>query len=143
MIFFVSSFFAYMNKAILNIQYRVFFLYEHKFLFCFGKYCGIKLLGWMVSIFLTRDYWTVFINNCTIFCFHQQYIYVCMYICQNSSYCLPYEWVLSGFSHVQLRAMLWTVAWQSPLSVGFSKQAYWNESPCPPPVATYPYFIIS
>jgi len=28
---------------------------------------------------------------------------------------------------------LWTVAHQAPLSVGFSRQEYWNELPCPPP----------
>ena len=28
---------------------------------------------------------------------------------------------------------LWTVAHQSPLSMGFSKQEYWSGLPCPPP----------
>ena len=28
---------------------------------------------------------------------------------------------------------LWTVAWQAPLSMGFSRQEYWSELPCPPP----------
>ena len=27
--------------------------------------------------------------------------------------------------------MLWTVALQSPLSTGFSRQEYWSELPCP------------
>ena len=27
----------------------------------------------------------------------------------------------------------WTVACQAPLSVGFSRQEYWSELPCPPP----------
>ena len=27
----------------------------------------------------------------------------------------------------------WTVALQSPLSVGFSRQEYWSGFPCPPP----------
>ena len=27
----------------------------------------------------------------------------------------------------------WTVAHQAPLSVGFSRQEYWNGLPCPPP----------
>ena len=40
---------------------------------------------------------------------------------------------LSCFSHVQLFATLWTVAHQAPLSMGFSKQEYWNGLPCPPP----------
>ena len=34
---------------------------------------------------------------------------------------------------VQLTATLWTGAWQSPLSMGFSRQEYWSGLPCPPP----------
>ena len=41
--------------------------------------------------------------------------------------------VLSCFSHVQLFVTLWTVACQSPLSMGFSRQEYWNGLPCPLP----------
>ena len=29
--------------------------------------------------------------------------------------------------------MLWTVAGQAPLSMGFSRQEYWSGLPCPPP----------
>lgn len=35
--------------------------------------------------------------------------------------------VLSCFSHVQLCVTPWTVAHQDPLSMGFSRQEYWNE----------------
>ena len=41
--------------------------------------------------------------------------------------------MLSHFSRVQLFATLWTVACQAPLSMGFSRQEYWSELPCPPP----------
>ena len=41
--------------------------------------------------------------------------------------------MLSCLSHVQLFATLWTVAHQAPLSMGFSKQEYWNGLSCPPP----------
>ena len=37
------------------------------------------------------------------------------------------------FSHVQLFGTLRTVAHQASLSMGFSRQEYWNELPCPPP----------
>ena len=40
--------------------------------------------------------------------------------------------VLSGFSHVKLCATLETVAQQAPLSMGFSRQGYWNGLPCLP-----------
>ena len=38
-------------------------------------------------------------------------------------------------SHVQVLVTLWTVARQAPLSMGFSRQEYWNGLPCPPPGA--------
>ena len=41
--------------------------------------------------------------------------------------------MLSHFSHVQLCGTLWTVALQTPLSMGFSRQEYWSGLPCPPP----------
>ena len=42
-------------------------------------------------------------------------------------------YMLSRFSHVQLYAMLWTVALQSLLSIGFSMQEYWSGLPFPSP----------
>ena len=41
--------------------------------------------------------------------------------------------MLTRFSHVQLFAILWTVACQAPLSMEFSRQEYWSGLPCPPP----------
>ena len=41
--------------------------------------------------------------------------------------------MLSRFSHVQLFATPWIVAYQVPLSMGFSRQEYWNGLPFPPP----------
>ena len=41
--------------------------------------------------------------------------------------------MLSRFSRVQLSATLWTIASQTPLSMGFSRKEYWNGLPCPPP----------
>ena len=43
-----------------------------------------------------------------------------------------YVCVLSHLSHVWLCATLWTVACQAPLSMGFSRQEYWNGLPSPP-----------
>ena len=42
--------------------------------------------------------------------------------------CLP-----SCFSCIRLCVTLWTVAHQASLSMGFSKQKYQSEFPCPPP----------
>ena len=41
--------------------------------------------------------------------------------------------MLSLFSHVQLFVTLWTITHQAPLSMGFSRQAYWNGLPNPSP----------
>ena len=41
--------------------------------------------------------------------------------------------MLNCFAHVQLYATLWTVAHQTPLSMGFSRQEYWSGLPCAPP----------
>ena len=40
--------------------------------------------------------------------------------------------MLSCFSRVQLFATLWTIAHQASLSMGFSRQEYWDGLPCPP-----------
>ena len=45
----------------------------------------------------------------------------------------PYTSVLSHFSRVWLFAALWTVARQLPLSLGFSRQEYWDGLPFLPP----------
>ena len=40
---------------------------------------------------------------------------------------------VKSLSRVQLFATLWTVAYQAPLSVGFSRQEYWSGLPFPSP----------
>ena len=40
---------------------------------------------------------------------------------------------LSHFSHVRFFAAPWTVTHQAPLSMGFSRQEYWNGLPFPSP----------
>ena len=44
---------------------------------------------------------------------------------------LPY--VLSHLSHVRLFVTPWTVAYQAPLSMGFSRQEHWSGLPFPSP----------
>jgi len=41
--------------------------------------------------------------------------------------------VVPLLSRAQLFATLWTVAFRTPLSKGFSRQEYWSGLPCPPP----------
>ena len=40
---------------------------------------------------------------------------------------------MKSLSRVRLCATPWTVAYQAPLSMGFSKQEYWSGMPFPPP----------
>ena len=40
---------------------------------------------------------------------------------------------VESLSCVQLLATTWTVAYQAPLSMGFSRQEYWSGVPMPPP----------
>ena len=41
--------------------------------------------------------------------------------------------LLCMLSLVGLFAILWAVALQAPLTMGFSRQEYWSGLPCPPP----------
>ena len=41
---------------------------------------------------------------------------------------------MKSLSHVQLLVTPWTVAYQAPLSMGFSRQEYWSGVPLPSPV---------
>ena len=41
--------------------------------------------------------------------------------------------MISHFSQVQHFVIIWTVACQAPLSMGFSRQEYWSGLPCFPP----------
>ena len=61
------------------------------------------------------------------------YIHPWAYLTPNSLDRL-WVWLLSCFSLVWLFATLWTVASQAPLSMGRSKQEYWNRLPYPSPV---------
>ena len=47
-------------------------------------------------------------------------IYVCLCVCQS-------------LSHIQLFSTPWTAACQDSLSMGLSRQEYWNGLLCPPP----------
>ena len=40
---------------------------------------------------------------------------------------------VKSLSHVQLFATPWTVAYQAPLSMEFSRQQFWSELPFPSP----------
>ena len=45
-------------------------------------------------------------------------------------------------SHVRLLATPWTIAYQAPPSMGFSRQEYWSGLPFPPPLLEYSCFTM-
>ena len=51
--------------------------------------------------------------------------------------------LLSHVNHVQLLATPWTVAYQAPLSTGFSWQEYWSGLPLPSPVKCLLLLLLS
>ena len=51
--------------------------------------------------------------------------------------------LLSRVNHVQLLATPWTVAYQAPLSTGFSWQEYWSGLPLPSPVKCLLLLLLS
>ena len=58
---------------------------------------------------------------------------ICLYI---------YKVKVKLLSHVRLFATPWTVAYQAPPSVGFSRQEYWSGLPFPPPLYIYNFIYI-
>ena len=44
---------------------------------------------------------------------------------------------VKSLSRVRLFATLWTVAYQAPSSMGFSRQEYWSGVPLPSPIRLY------
>ena len=48
-------------------------------------------------------------------------------------YLICYISEVKSLSHVQLFATPWTVAYQAPLSMEFSRQVYWSGFPFPSP----------
>ena len=58
---------------------------------------------------------------------------VCMCVHVHTCKCVFTETVLcaNSLSCVHLFVILWTVACQGPLSMGFSRQGYWSGLPCP------------
>ena len=61
------------------------------------------------------------------------YIYIYIYRIQSEFYTLHTCECAQSLSCIRLFATPWTVALQTPLSVGFSRQEYWSGLPCPPP----------
>ena len=95
----------------------------HLFLTLTHLQCWMKCLALPDQHPLPRPSNTIFPNipNILLAPFYVSHFYslLCMHV-----------WLLS---HAWLFKTPWTVAWQVPLSTGFSRQEYWSGLPCPPP----------
>ena len=90
------------------------------------KCCEVRLASHSLYLFLTNKD-SIFVHSWSRKNSQKSYVlWVCLQV-----YFEPC--VLSHFSHVWLFATSWTVAHQAPMPVGFSKQEYWSELPCPLP----------
>ena len=70
------------------------------------------------------------------FCLYSIKRFLCLFLMKllESRVIQTDVWCVLTCSVVWLFVIPWIpVAWQVPLSVGFSRQEYWSELPCPPP----------
>ena len=92
-------------------------------LICFYCKCACSHLGSMSLTPEHLDLTDLDYQYCVCVC-----VRVC--VCAHAHVCSCVH-TLSCFSHDQLFAPLWTIALQSPLSIGLSRQEYWSGLPCP------------
>ena len=90
----------------------------------------LSSLLWSQSFCLLVSSLVVSLISLYCFLFLLRLLSVWKTICCPSKYILC-GCVLSRLSHVQLFVNLWNIAFQAPLSMGFSKQEYWSGLPCP------------
>ena len=89
---------------------------------------------WVTSLSLSFFHsWTIRMEFCFLLGLSLVQNIHCSLNSSIQSLCLFFCPVLSGFSGVQLFATPWTVAYQAPLSMGFSRQEYWSGLPFPSP----------
>ena len=93
-----------------------------------------RIITYQIShiTYLISDYHKIRKQYCFI------YIYIYTHTHTHTHTCIHthvhiYIYVLNRFSCVRLFTTLWSVAHQAPLSMGFSRQEYWNGFPHPPP----------
>ena len=79
----------------------------------------MQLLGHTCNFNILRNCQIVFQSDCKILHFHES----------SSSSIVK----VKSLSRVRLFATLWTVAYQAPLSMGFSRQQCWSGLPFPSP----------
>ena len=57
----------------------------------------------------------------------------CKYVSSGKQRNITNSYIVKSLSRVQLFVDPWTVAYQAPLSMGFSRQEYWSGLPFPSP----------
>ena len=107
----------------------------HQFLSVTGSkdfpFHQISFYGFCLSRFweLQNSLWPHFFDRSKkSYWFPVHFFFPLLWGCDSLFVCM-----LSRFSHIWLIAILWTIARQAPLSIGFSRQEYWSGLPWPPP----------
>ena len=78
--------------------------------------CSPKVSPWL--------FWFIYIRP-------KSWVWIWISSIYGGPFCVSLRHALSHFSTVRLCATPWTVARQAPLSMGFSRQGYWNGLPFP------------
>ena len=90
---------------------------------CVGFYCAAKCISYTytyISSFLAE--FPVLYSKFSLVIY---FIFVCVCVCVRAHTC--------SLSHFRLFATPWTASCMAPLSMGFSRQEYWNGLPFPSP----------
>jgi len=107
------------GQTLLHVQVNV-WLPSHHSLDNWGMESKLQVLIWLFTVSRNGHF------------FDQEIWGVCVYV-HIKQVNLAYACMLSCFSHVWFFVNLWTVACQTPLSMGCSRWEYWNGLPFPPP----------
>ena len=106
-------------------MFTCFLLWNHVFLSLY------KVLKYFYSLFLAF-YWIGQLFFVLLFLLMVETSISLFLVITSTFKLLLYEWVKS-LSHVWLFATPWSVAYQAPPSMGFSRQEYWSGLPFPSP----------
>ena len=88
--------------------------------------CWVFRLEWMTSNIMKLLANCICTTGKDLLSHHHYGLCVCVCVCV----CV---WVWKSLSCIWLFATPWTVTWQAPLSMGFSRQEYWSGYPFPSP----------
>ena len=85
------------------------------------------------SSMYTSTYTQLIPHPCWSYCNHVCFLHLYLCLCFVNKLIKDMKVKVKSLSCVRLFATPWTVAYQAPLSMGFSRQEYWSGLPFPSP----------